>query len=184
MFGQPIGMTVVLDPALPSPAAAPTTERSERTRGGLLASGWTKGAGLVVAVGRARGRRVRVGRLRLEADPAVRRCGTRSGTSTPTFDDHLIVRSLRVPRTVIGLAVGAALGLAGAVMQGVTRNPLADPGILGVNAGAALAVVDRHLRVRRDPPLGVRLVRLRRRRGRLRRSSTRSGRSAGAGPRR
>ncbi|MGQ0615966.1 MAG: FecCD family ABC transporter permease [Acidimicrobiia bacterium] len=56
-------------------------------------------------------------------------------------NDHLIVRSLRVPRTVIGLGVGAALGLAGAVMQGVTRNPLADPGILGVNAGASLFVV-------------------------------------------
>ena len=55
--------------------------------------------------------------------------------------DHLIVRSLRVPRTIVGLGVGAGLGLAGAVMQGVTRNPLADPGILGVNAGAALAVV-------------------------------------------
>jgi iron complex transport system permease protein len=59
----------------------------------------------------------------------------------PTLDDHLIVRSLRVPRTVLGLAVGAALGLAGAVMQGVTRNPLADPGILGIEAGASLAVV-------------------------------------------
>jgi iron complex transport system permease protein len=46
-----------------------------------------------------------------------------------------------VPRTVIGLGVGAALGLAGAVMQGVTRNPLADPGILGIEAGASLAVV-------------------------------------------
>lgn len=56
-------------------------------------------------------------------------------------NDHLIVRSLRVPRTVVGLGVGAALGLAGAVMQGVTRNPLADPGILGVNAGASLFVV-------------------------------------------
>ncbi len=56
-------------------------------------------------------------------------------------NDHLIVRSLRVPRTAVGLGVGAALGLAGAVMQGVTRNPLADPGILGVNAGAALFVV-------------------------------------------
>lgn len=55
--------------------------------------------------------------------------------------DHVIVRSLRVPRTVIGLLVGAALGLAGALMQGVTRNPLADPGILGVNGGAALFVV-------------------------------------------
>ena len=58
-----------------------------------------------------------------------------------TVTDHLIVRSLRVPRTIVGLLVGVALGLAGAVMQGVTRNPLADPGILGVNAGAALFVV-------------------------------------------
>ncbi|TCC20896.1 FecCD family ABC transporter permease [Kribbella speibonae] len=55
--------------------------------------------------------------------------------------DHVIIRSLRVPRTLIGLMVGAALGLSGALMQGVTRNPLADPGILGVNGGAALFVV-------------------------------------------
>ncbi|MBA9004034.1 FecCD family ABC transporter permease [Thermomonospora cellulosilytica] len=55
--------------------------------------------------------------------------------------DHLIVVELRVPRTLIGLLAGAALGLAGAMVQGLTRNPLADPGILGVNAGAALAVV-------------------------------------------
>lgn len=47
----------------------------------------------------------------------------------------------RIPRTVMAFLAGAALGMAGAVMQGVTRNPLADPGILGVNAGAALAVV-------------------------------------------
>lgn len=47
----------------------------------------------------------------------------------------------RIPRTVLALIVGAALGLAGAVMQGVTRNPLADPSILGVNMGASLAVV-------------------------------------------
>lgn len=59
----------------------------------------------------------------------------------PADNDHLIVRELRLPRTVIGLLAGAALGLAGAVMQGLARNPLADPGILGVNAGAALFVV-------------------------------------------
>ncbi|MCD5418816.1 iron ABC transporter permease [Rhodococcus pyridinivorans] len=47
----------------------------------------------------------------------------------------------RIPRTLLAMLVGAALGLAGAVMQGVTRNPLADPGILGVNMGASLAVV-------------------------------------------
>ncbi|KOX17330.1 iron ABC transporter permease [Nocardiopsis sp. NRRL B-16309] len=47
----------------------------------------------------------------------------------------------RIPRTLLAVAVGAALGLSGGVMQGVTRNPLADPGILGVNMGASLAVV-------------------------------------------
>jgi iron complex transport system permease protein len=56
-------------------------------------------------------------------------------------DAELIVRQLRVPRTIAGLLVGAALGLAGALMQSLTRNPLADPGLLGVNAGAACAVV-------------------------------------------
>ncbi|MFE0759461.1 FecCD family ABC transporter permease [Streptomyces smyrnaeus] len=49
--------------------------------------------------------------------------------------------SKRIPRTVLAVLIGAALGLAGAVMQGVTRNPLADPGVLGVNMGASLAVV-------------------------------------------
>ncbi|KIQ04119.1 iron ABC transporter permease [Agrobacterium tumefaciens] len=49
--------------------------------------------------------------------------------------------SVRIPRTLLAIIAGAALGLAGAVMQGVTRNPLADPGILGVNMGASLAVV-------------------------------------------
>lgn len=52
-----------------------------------------------------------------------------------------IVHGLRVPRTVLGLAVGAALGVAGALMQGHTRNPLAEPGLLGVSSGAAFAVV-------------------------------------------
>lgn len=47
----------------------------------------------------------------------------------------------RIPRTVLALLAGAALALSGALMQAITRNPLADPGILGVNTGAALAVV-------------------------------------------
>lgn len=54
--------------------------------------------------------------------------------------DHLVVRELRLPRTFVGLLVGVALGVSGALMQAVTRNPLADPGILGVNAGASFAV--------------------------------------------
>jgi iron complex transport system permease protein len=59
----------------------------------------------------------------------------------PTSNEHLIVRTLRLPRTVIGLGVGAALAVAGVAMQAVTRNALADPGIFGVNAGAAFAIV-------------------------------------------
>ncbi len=55
--------------------------------------------------------------------------------------DAAVVRELRVPRTLLGLAAGAALGLSGALMQSLTRNPLAEPGLLGVNAGAAAAVV-------------------------------------------
>jgi iron complex transport system permease protein len=58
-----------------------------------------------------------------------------------TVTDHTVVRDLRFPRTVVGLLAGLALGIAGAMMQGITRNPLADPGLLGVNAGASLAVV-------------------------------------------
>ncbi|WP_165457008.1 FecCD family ABC transporter permease [Agrobacterium cavarae] len=54
---------------------------------------------------------------------------------------HSTITTLRLPRTVAGLLAGIALGLAGAMMQALTRNPLADPGVLGINAGAALAMV-------------------------------------------
>jgi iron complex transport system permease protein len=59
----------------------------------------------------------------------------------PTQTNHKIILDLRLPRTLVGLLVGAALGLSGAILQGATRNPLADPGILGINAGATLCVV-------------------------------------------
>ncbi|MEU9116305.1 iron ABC transporter permease [Streptomyces sp. NPDC048483] len=55
--------------------------------------------------------------------------------------DALVVTGLRLPRTVVGIAVGAALGVAGAVVQGITRNPLASPTTLGINHGAGFAVV-------------------------------------------
>jgi iron complex transport system permease protein len=61
--------------------------------------------------------------------------------SSPTSEEAVIVRQLRVPRTALGLLVGLALGVSGALMQGHTRNPLGDPGLLGVTAGASLAVV-------------------------------------------
>uniref|UniRef100_A0AAU2VQX0 Iron ABC transporter permease n=1 Tax=Streptomyces sp. NBC_00008 TaxID=2903610 RepID=A0AAU2VQX0_9ACTN len=52
-----------------------------------------------------------------------------------------VIRNMRVPRTLIGLMVGAALALAGTVLQGITRNPIADPGILGISQGASVGVV-------------------------------------------
>ncbi|MWJ42744.1 Fe(3+)-siderophore ABC transporter permease, partial [Clavibacter michiganensis subsp. michiganensis] len=57
-----------------------------------------------------------------------------------TDESRFVLRDQRVPRTLLALAVGVGLGGAGALMQALTRNPLADPGILGVNAGAAAAV--------------------------------------------
>ncbi|QHC69094.1 iron ABC transporter permease [Rathayibacter sp. VKM Ac-2801] len=61
------------------------------------------------------------------------------GGSTDGFAQAAVAK--RIPRTVLAAIAGAALGVAGVLMQGVTRNPLADPGILGVNTGASLAVV-------------------------------------------
>jgi iron complex transport system permease protein len=68
--------------------------------------------------------------------------GVWHGLFTPTgVEDDVVIRELRIPRTLLGIVVGIALGVGGALMQGHTRNPLADPGILGVTHGAALAVV-------------------------------------------
>lgn len=61
-------------------------------------------------------------------------------TGADTSKDAAVVLTLRLPRTVLGLLAGVSLGVAGALIQAVTRNPLADPGILGVNAGSAFAV--------------------------------------------
>src|SRR5262245_54614393 len=60
-----------------------------------------------------------------------------------TFSDPrwLIIAELRLPRTVLAIVVGAALGLSGAAMQGYLRNPLADPGLFGISSGAAFGAV-------------------------------------------
>ena len=89
---------------------------------------------------------------------------------------------MRLSRTVLGLLVGAALGLAGAVLQALTRNPLADPGLLGINAGASAAVVTAITLLRRHLAERLRLVRLRRARPWSARSSTFLGGSRGATP--
>jgi iron complex transport system permease protein len=62
-------------------------------------------------------------------------------TSFDGSTQHLIIRTIRLPRALLAMMVGASLAVAGTLMQGLTQNPLAAPGILGINAGAALAVV-------------------------------------------
>ena len=63
------------------------------------------------------------------------------GLTGSRSDIGALVVAERVPRTVVALVAGAALGVSGALMQAVTRNPIADPGILGVNTGASLAIL-------------------------------------------
>lgn len=58
-----------------------------------------------------------------------------------TNPNHVVIQMIRMPRLIAAVLAGAALASAGALMQGMTRNPLADPGILGVNAGASIGVV-------------------------------------------
>lgn len=92
--------------------------------------------GLVVAIAAAGLASLRFGSVEIPTGDVVR-----AFTAFDGSDHHLIVRSLRLPRTVIGAGVGACLAVAGAVMQAVTRNALASPAILGINAGASFAVV-------------------------------------------
>ncbi|MEX1020901.1 MAG: iron ABC transporter permease [Litorilinea sp.] len=63
------------------------------------------------------------------------------GLPTPNGDFHFVVNILRLPRMLVAALAGVALGVAGTILQGLTRNPLAAPGILGINAGAGLAAV-------------------------------------------
>lgn len=104
--------------------------------------GWRRGwlgAGVVVAVGVlvfvvALG--LAVGSRGLPLSEVLGALGHRDGS-----DASIIVWEQRLPRTLLGVLVGAALGVGGALAQGITRNPLADPALLGVSAGAALAIV-------------------------------------------
>lgn len=80
---------------------------------------------------------LRIGSLSVTTEQTVKALFSYS----PDSYEQTVVRTLRLPRTVIGLGIGAALAVAGAAMQAVTRNPLAGPSILGVNSGAAFAIV-------------------------------------------
>ena len=110
----------------PAPAPAPAVRRGSVRVLGLLAAALAAVALLSLALGSRS----------LPLGTVVAVLFHDDGSEAAT-----IVHALRLPRTVLAIAVGAALGVAGALMQGHTRNPLADPGLLGVEAGASCAVV-------------------------------------------
>jgi iron-siderophore transport system permease protein len=109
-----------------SPATAPSVRRGSARVLGLLALALAAVALLSLALG---SRSIPLGTV---VDVLFHDDGSEAAT---------IVHALRIPRTVLAISVGVALGVAGALMQGHTRNPLADPGLLGVEAGASCAVV-------------------------------------------
>ncbi|UED86754.1 iron chelate uptake ABC transporter family permease subunit [Streptomyces profundus] len=78
---------------------------------------------------------VMVGSTRVPLSSVLSALGGHDGSP-----EHIAIHDLRVPRTALGVLVGASLAVSGALTQGLTRNPLADPGLLGVNAGAGFAV--------------------------------------------
>jgi len=121
-------MTAVMTPG--TVAQSSLRRRTRRRRLGLLAAF----GGLLVVVAAS----LAIGTENLALGTVVDALFRPSTADQGAVD---IVRDVRVPRTIIGLVVGAAIGLAGALVQAVTRNPLADPGLLGVDAGAAAAVV-------------------------------------------
>lgn len=115
---------------------SPRTARGDRpappSRQAIRAVGLLASLGLLVLVALAS---IAIGAKALPLDQVWH--GLFHGTGT--YSD--VVVDDRISRTVLGLLVGAALGLSGAVLQALTRNPLADPGLLGINAGASAAVV-------------------------------------------
>ncbi|GAB4129891.1 MAG: iron ABC transporter permease [Roseiflexaceae bacterium] len=116
----------------PVPAAPPTLR--PRARHAWFVAGLLLGAGVLVLVLVAS---IAFGAADIAALDVWQALVAFDASST----EHLIIQTLRIPRAAVAALVGAALALAGALMQGLTRNPLADTGILGIEAGAACAVV-------------------------------------------
>ncbi|WOC13480.1 FecCD family ABC transporter permease [Gordonia sp. MP11Mi] len=121
-IGSPVAVAVAEDPSGSTAAAV------ARRLSGLVAAA----AVLVVCIGLS----LAIGSKSIPLDDVWHGLFDASGTP-----NDFVIRDYRIPRTVIAGVVGIALGVAGALIQALTRNPLADPGILGVNAGAALFVV-------------------------------------------
>ncbi|GGO73524.1 FecCD family ABC transporter permease [Nonomuraea cavernae] len=122
------------EPAAPAARTADEREAAapRRGRSAALAGGLVVALGLLVLMAMAS---VALGARSVPLSVVIDALTSPDGSS-----DHTVIRELRIPRTLLGIGVGASLGLAGALMQSLTRNPLADPGLLGINEGAAVGV--------------------------------------------
>jgi iron complex transport system permease protein len=118
----------------PAPALRP--EGRAATAGGLLAA-----AVLTLAVAALLSISVGATGVTLASLPQVLAAIVSGSTDAATAREHLVLVDIRLPRLLLGIFVGSALAVAGAMMQGMFRNPLADPGLIGVSSGAALAAV-------------------------------------------
>jgi iron complex transport system permease protein len=126
---------VLTSPGLTSPGPAPAGG-SAPAAGGLRRRRLLGLGLLLVGLGACALASIAIGAKPIPLDGVWHALATPTGT-----EDDIVVRSLRIPRTVLGMMAGGALGLAGALIQGHTRNPLADPGLLGITTGAGFFVV-------------------------------------------
>ncbi len=125
---------------MPTPAVLPGVrplrergQESGRTRSGLL---WLGLLGCLLVLLLLVGMSLAIGTRQIPLDEVWHALVNPTGT-----ENDFVIRQLRVPRTILAILVGAGMALAGALMQALSRNPLADPGLLGVNFGAGLGVV-------------------------------------------
>jgi iron complex transport system permease protein len=135
---DPTALSAIDDPSRQEPPSAPETD-SEPEHAGLATSNAKRMLGFVLAMLALSFCVVLSLAVGAKWIAPVDVLNSVRGIGTP--ENMVIVNDLRVPRTLVGLLTGLALAVAGALIQALTRNPLADPGILGVNAGAAFAVV-------------------------------------------
>jgi iron complex transport system permease protein len=128
---RPLSDDIPVRDEVPAPPAA-TTELRHRSPSTLAA--WLLACLAVLVVAGVLS--IRFGTVELGWNDVIHAFRSWEGTRA-----DIIVTEVRVPRTVLAIGIGAALGTAGALMQAITRNPLAEPGILGLNQGASLVVV-------------------------------------------
>lgn len=121
--------------AVPVPGFATSADRAARGRALLTA------AAVLLALTTLLSLSVGPTGITLASLPRVLRAAFTGSDSAAIAREQLVLLDIRLPRTLLGAFVGALLAVAGAMMQGLFRNPLADPGLIGVSSGAALAAV-------------------------------------------